>query len=771
MAEIASENAFDWRAFFFRLLRNAHWIALSTGLAVLLAWLYLRYAVPLYQVSATILIQSDKNQRTVNEAFIAEKLGLETNFEIEDEIQLLKSRTLMRRVVDSLALHVQYFSEGRVKVSEVYPTPEQPLAIRLRYAQPEKSAHGKTLRIAPVPGQPEKFAYAVEESDTLHGRFGEPFRIGEVVYCLEVNDSSFHRSGLPHLISIHPPEGVAQAYAANVSVQQVGKSNVLSISMIGPVPEKSIAVLNTLMEMYAQSVIEDKNKVGLQTLRFIDERLRYVAEELYGVEKTVEAFKTARKLPIDLSLQAQSFLSEITEQDRLIAELDLKEQLLDSVAQFFRTDSALFRLMPIASELIGAELAQQVQQYNEAVLRWEQLSAGATTENPAVRALRRQLLELCQNILLSVDQLKRETAQRRRQLQQRLLPLEQRMALMPRHERELLQIMRQQQIKENLFLFLLQRREETALSVAAQVSNSRIIDRAANVGLISPKRLQTFLFAVLAGLLLPMIFLYVRALWRNTVDGEADLKQLTDLPFLGSIAADKKTKKTPIIVRPNSRSAVAEMFRLLRTNLQFVLGEANAPVVLVTSGVSGEGKTFLSANLGAAMALSGKRTAVVGLDLRKPKLTQYFGEKRETKGLTHFLIGQAALEELVQPTTFSEHLFYIPTGILPPNPAELIMGSKLAEFFQALRRQFDYIVVDTAPLGLVADALLLMPYVNVAICVVRAGKTDKRLVHYIGQLAKEGKIKNPALVLNGVKKGRGYGYSYGYGYGYGYYQE
>jgi capsular exopolysaccharide synthesis family protein len=758
------EPAFDWREFFFRLLRQWYWIALSLLLALALAWVYLRYAVPLYQVSSTILIQSDKNQRTVTESYIAEKLGLETNFEIEDEIQVFKSRSLMRRVVDSLRLHVQYFSEGRVKTSEIYPTLEQPLAVSLRYAAPERQAYGVSLRIEPVAGQPEAFACSLVEGDTVHARFGEPFTLGAVTYCLDLNDTLFHRSALPHIIRLSNPESVAQGYAANVSVQQVGQSNVLALSLASPVPEKAIATLNALMDAYAQSVIEDKNKVGLQTLRFIDERLRFVAEELYGVEKAVESFKSARNLPVDLPVQAQRFLSEIAEQDRALAELDLRERLLDSIALFFRTDSALWQPLPVASEIISGELAAQVRQYNESVLRRRLLLENATLENPAARNAFRQLGDLRQNILLSVSNLKRETAERRQQLQQRLQPFERQMALMPRNQRELLQIMRQQQIKENLFLFLLQRREETALSVAAQVSNSRVIDRAANVGLIAPKRFQTFLFAAFAGLLLPVVFFYLRTLWRNTVDTEADLEQITSLPFLGSIAADRKSRKTPIVVQPNSRSAIAEMFRLLRTNLQFVLGDEPAPVVLITSGVSGEGKTFLSANLSVAMALSGKKTVVVGLDLRKPKLTQYFGESKDAKGLTHFLIGQATPKELILPTPASENLFYVPAGPLPPNPAELILNGKLGPFFQHLRAHFDCILVDTAPLGLVTDALLLMPYVSATICVARAGKTNKNLIRLIDQLHRDGKLKRPALVLNGVKKGKGYGYGYGYGY-------
>ncbi|MBK9337676.1 MAG: polysaccharide biosynthesis tyrosine autokinase [Lewinellaceae bacterium] len=762
------EHPFDWRAFLFRLLRNWYWFALAFAVSIALAWVYLRYAVPIYQVSGTVLIQNEKNQRALTEAFITEKLGLGANFEIEDEIQLLKSRSLMRRVVDSLRIHLQYFSEGRVKTSEVYPYLDQVLAMELRYAEPEKLAYGVTLRIEPLPNEPGGFVLVKAPGDTLHGRFGQSFSVGRVEYLLALNDSLFHKTGQPHIIRISNPEAVAQGYAGKLAVQQIGRSNVLAISLVDPIPDKAINILNTLADLYGQSIVEDKNKVGKQTLRFIDERLRFVTEELYGVEREVEQFKRGRNLPVALSVQAQAFLTEITDKDQALAELDMRQNLLQSIERFFAADSNYLKPLPVASEIISGELATVVKNYNELAVRRRNLLQSATPDNPAARAGIRQLDELRQSILLSVHTLSRETADRRRQLRELLVPLETQMGLMPRNERELIQIMRQQQIKENLFLFLLQKREETALSVAAQVGNSRVIDRAANAGLIAPKRFQTFLFAGLAGLILPALFFYLLALFRNTLDSEADLKQLTTIPFLGSIAL--RGKKDPVVVRAGSRSAISEMFRLLRTNLQFVLGDEKSPVVLVTSGISGEGKTFISANLGMTMALSGKRTVVIGLDLRKPKLGQYLGEANPAHGITHYLIGQADADAIIVQSTHSEHLYYIPTGPLPPNPAELILNGKLETLFHELRLRFDFIVVDTAPVGLVADAMLLTPFVSATLCVARAGKTDKNLVRFVDQLNREGKLRHPAFVLNGVKKGKGYGYG-GYGYGYGYYQE
>lgn len=764
------DHPFDWRAFLYRLLRNWYWFALCFALCLALAWVYLRYAVPIYQVSGTVLIQNETNQRTMTEAIITEKLGIETSFEIEDEIQLLKSRSLMRRVVDSLRVHVQYFSEGRVKTSEVYPYPGKVLAIELQQAEPANSAWGTELRIEPLPREPESFVLVQADGDTLRRRFGEPFVFGKIICRIARNDSTFYKSGLPHIIRINDPEIVAQQYAAKLTVQQIGRSNVLAINLVDPIPDKAANILNTLVDAYAQTVVEDKNKVGMQTLRFIDERLRFVAEELYGVEVEVEQFKRGRKLPVALPVQAQAFLDEISDKDRALAELDLRQSLLLSIERFFSTDSNYLKPLPVASEIISGELATVVKEYNELTLRRLNLLDGATPDNPIARNYAHQLNELRQSILLSVATLRRETSERRSQVQKLLLPLETQMGLMPRNERELIQIMRQQQIKENLFLFLLQKREETALSVAAQVGNSRVIDRAANAGLIAPKRFQTYLFAALAGLILPALFFYLLALFRNTVDTETDLKQLSTIPFLGSIAL--RSKKDRIVIQSNSRSAVAEMFRLLRTNLQFVLGDEKSPIILVTSGVSGEGKTFISANLGMTMALSGKRTVVIGLDLRKPKLGQYLGEGVPPFGITHYLIGQADADAIIVPSPQSEHLHYIATGPLPPNPGELILNGKLEVLFRELRERFDCIVVDTAPVGLVADALLLMPFVHATICVARAGKTDKSLVRFVDQLHSEGKLRHPGLVLNGVKKGKGYGYGgYGYGYGYGYYQE
>ncbi|MBL7775310.1 MAG: hypothetical protein JNK89_04870, partial [Saprospiraceae bacterium] len=517
-ASAMPELPFDWRGFLFRLLRNWYWFVAALALCLGLAWVYLRYAVPTYNVSSTILIQNEQNQRALTEAFITEQLGFESNFEIEDEIQLLKSRSLMRRVVDTLHLLIQYQTEGRVKTSEVYPSAELPLAISLELENlPEPRAFGMEFRIEPLDERhSDQFVLILNANDSLHARFGELVQLPKLSFRVFLNDSSFFQKNIPHIIRILDPEEVARGYANRLMVQQIGHSNVLAINLVDPIPEKAIDIQNALAELYRQSIVDDKNKVGKQTLRFIDERLHFITEELYGVEKEVELYKKGRQLPVELSMRAQKFLEDISSKDQALAELDMRLSLLANIERFFATDSNYLQPLPVASEIITGDLAAQVQQYNEMTLRLQNLLEGATPDNPSARARIRELEDLRRSILLSVSMLRRESLSRQKQLQELLRPLETQMSLMPQYERELIQIMRQQQIKENLFLFLLQKREETALSVAAQVGNSRVIDRAANTGLVAPKHTQTYLFAFLLGLILPALSLYLIALFKHT---------------------------------------------------------------------------------------------------------------------------------------------------------------------------------------------------------------------------------------------------------------
>lgn len=748
-------------------MRNWYWPVLGLAIGFAVARVKLRYATTIYQVSGSVLL-NDQTQRSLTEEAITAQLGFDQTSSVENELQVLKSSSLMRRVVDSLGLHVSYYIQGRVKTTEQYP----PIGAKLLTAEPENLAYGAQLRIQLLDDQ--SFILVRSEEDTLLCQYGTPFRLGEVNYTLEYIGNQ--PPGTVLLIRVSSPEGVAARYAGALNAQVVGRSNVVSLSLMDPAPEKAVEVIRTLIREYNANLIENKNESGRKTLQFIDERLQYITTELYDVEREVEGYKRGNKLPVGVEERASSYLEKVSAVDEQLMDLELRLAMVNDIENQLNGANSRKGQLPLSSEILSSNaLAGLIQDYNKTIAKREELAGTARPDNPVFKNLDNQLAELREAILLSIQTIRRELTARRNTLRERLAPIERQISAIPTNERELLQIMRQQQIKEQLFLFLLQKREETALTVAAQVSNSRILDPPANKGAVSPNRRRIMLMWLLLGFGLPTGVIYFRELLNNRIYSEKEIRRMTSTPFLGQIALARGNN--PIVVRKNSRSAVAEMFRLLRTNLQFMSAGKPAQVILVTSSVSGEGKSFVSINLGLSLALSGKKTILLGMDMRKPKLSRYLTERLAPRGIANFLVGSSPLDDLIQPVTGYENIDYLDCGPIPPNPSELIGSPQTEEMFNQLRARYDYIVVDTAPLGLVTDALLLHKLADQTILVTRFGKTQSNFLLIAEDIYRQQRLPRLGIVLNGVKTTVGYGYGgyfgygYGYGKGYGYYEE
>lgn len=760
----------DIKTLLFRFLRNWYWFVIGIGLGIGAAWLELRYAIPIYNVGGSILIKDESYEGGISENVIIEDLGFKSSSRMTNELQILKSRSLMRKVVDSLKINVTYFTEGRIKTTELYPhTP-----VKLSLAHPKEIAYGKSLRINPIDSN--RFSLVLSEVDTITCYYGIPFSRGQVNYKIDrVYDPP---DGSTLLIRIDPPDGTAQYYANQLNLTNIPKSNILLVGMADPVPLKAIHIINKLVKEYDQNIIVDKNQVGRQTLNFINERLQFVTNELYQVEKEVESFKRTKEVPLDVSLNAQRFISEMARREENLMEIELKEMLLANIENTFKRDSNRTQPLPLVSEVISGTLSGLIASYNRLILERENLMTSATPDNPAAKQFIRQMEDLETSITLSIQTIKEELAIRKNQLVQVKDPLESKIDSIPTNERELLSIMRQQKIKENLFLYLLQKKEDTALSLAAQIGNTQVIDPPVLKGMVSPNRRKIIMMYVILGLGIPGAILFLIELLNNKIYNKRDIEKQTDTPFLGAIASAPKNKH--IVVNQGSRSAIAEMFRLLRTNINFVTKTGGkSGIYLITSCVSGEGKTFITINLGLTMAHSNQRTILIGLDLRKPKLAKYINPEVPLKGVTNYLIGESPLNEIISQTGFNENLYYIPSGPIPPNPSELLMTERLESMIEELKKQFDCILIDTAPVGLVTDALLLDKHVNTTIFVTRFGKSVKGSLKIIDDIYRNKKLPKPGIVLNGVKVSKGYGYGnsygyghgYGYGYGYGYYQE
>ncbi|MCB0572318.1 MAG: polysaccharide biosynthesis tyrosine autokinase, partial [Phaeodactylibacter sp.] len=699
---LLEDKPFDLRAFFNKYILRYWWLyALGLLLGGAGAWLYLRYAIPQYQVKCTLLIKDPATSGEVaSEQLLLQELGMSgANKNIQNEIPILKSRTLMEETVRRLGLDVTTTAIGRVRNSVQYH--RSPVGVE-RLDSLSKAYRGKVL-IQPLDNQ--RFHLANGDSSTVYA-FGAP------VNLKNKGSFIFHRNPdvkflTPLQFSFRELADVAQGFAGKLNIKVVGEwSSVLELSMRDEVAERASDILNTLVDVYNEAAIEDKNRVGRNTLDFINERLVLLTDELETVEKGVEDYKRRNNIATASDESASRLLEEISGVGQQLSELEVQQSISRYLSEFLSANRGQYALIPANLTLDAGGLNEQINAYNEKVLERDRLLRTAGKENPLLRTLEQEILAIESNLLAAVADLQRSQAASASLMRERLGGFRGQASTIPRKERELLEIVRQARIKENLYLYLLEKREETALSLAVAVPNSRLIDNARPTSKpVEPQENLIRLAGLLLGLMLPAGFVAIKELLRDTVHSEEDIRSQTSIPLFGSIGFSKAGKQ--LVVTQGSRSAIAEMFRLLRTNLQFARSGKGCQTVLITSGISGEGKSFITLNLGMSLALSNYRTLIVGLDLRKPKLHRYLDMQGVSPGISQYLIGETNAADIVHATPLHPNLSFIPSGPIPPNPAELIQTERMQELMDILQQEFDYIILDSPPLGLVSDALLL----------------------------------------------------------------
>ena len=752
----------DIKSLLYRFLYNWYWFVLGGLLAIFGAWTYLRYTPTIYNIEGTLLIREDEKSGLSQEVLI-EELGYKEATNLNNELQILKSRSLMRKVIDELGMNIAYFVEGRLLTTESY----QDKPVIVNYVDPIDKAYGRTLNIVQIDSS--QFYLIKAPEDTVVHTYNVPFQIEETIYSLKYQ----HQTPYPIQIQFRHPEGIAQYYANKLAVRVINRSDVLQLGLQDLVPEKAIEIIHKLVEVYNQDIVSDKKRVANNTLAFIDERLKYLTQELFEVEKRVENIKRGSDLAVDFSGGATRLLDKISSADEMVAELTLKEELLIDLRNRLLTSELKDEFISISADLGGPTINGFITKFNEIVSERKNMLISVSPTNPTIRILDEQLAEIKLKVVEGINIAQEEIINRKEFVKGQIDPIVAQLNQIPKNERRLLEVMRQQQIKESLFLFLLQKKEETALSLAAQIADSKMIDAPTNKGPVAPNRNRIFMLSLLLGLGIPAGLLYLKEINDIAIYNEKDIKAVTKTPFLGMIG-QSKTKES-IVVRPGSRTPIAEMFRSLRTNLDFMMpsnGGSKCKVVLITSSMSGEGKTFVSINLGASLALSGAKVLLLGMDLRKPKLAKYISNDRKNKGISNYLVGATDdLNELILAVPDVTNLSYIPSGPIPPNPAELLGNDRTNLFFTQLKEKFDYILIDTAPL-IVTDALLIGKYARTSLLISRFKKTTKAQIQFFDEIYQSKKLPFPSIVLNGAKRSKRYGYyGYNYGYGNGYYQE
>ena len=748
----------------------SHWkyFAISIAICLLLAFVYLKMAAPQYTVFGSIQLQGDdkRNQMSSQLSMLSE-MGMSLGSkQADDEVMVISSKRLVGELVDSLNLQTAYYEKKGLKYIELYK--KMPVTVTLSPALQQNLQGAIELKLRKNGAQ-----YAIDaQYTTANGK--ENFSSNESSLnrsiqmpwgMLLFEETGTLKDNVWYKISIIPRVSAIEAYSKGINVALAKKeSNIIKLSLTTANTEKGKDIINTLIYLYNTDVLNDKNKTAYNTAMFIDDRLGKITKELSSVEQGVEEYKKKNNL-IDVSSQAQIALGSANDYQRQAAGVELQLNLIDWVEGELKNPENQNKTLPSNIGIENASLNGAIAGYNQLLLEKMKLQRSANENNPVLSQLDEQIKIAGQNILSSTENVRKGLVLTKNDLIQKNSQFLSKVNDIPTIERQYTEIARQQGIKQNLYLFLLQKREENALSLAARVSASKLVDPAYVSPIpVSPRRMITLLIALIAGIALAIAYLFIHSIINNKINDKKEIEKLTALPVLGEIGLSDR-KDTRIVVEEGSSTPLSEMFRMLRTNLNFLLPTRQDKVVLVTSSIAGEGKTFVSINLALSLALLKKRVIAVGLDIRKPRLADYLHVRTSRGGVTNFLTDESlSVQQVIVPSKIHPMLDVLPSGPVPPNPAELLLNARIEEMFAQLNEIYDYIIVDTAPIGLVADTFSLNRVANAVVFVVYQGVTPREYIQQVNAIAAKKKLTNISFVLNGVDLKKG-GYKKGYGYG------
>ena len=748
----------------FRYLVHWPWFVVSVVACIILAWVYLHIATPVYNISATVLIKDEEKGGGKSMSSELERMGLDgfmsSSKNIDNEIEVLRSKSLAREVVNQLSLFVTYKDEDAFPEKELYRT--SPVLASLTPQEAEKLPETMEVGMTLLTNGMMDVLITVGDKE-YQKRFDKlpaifPTDEGTVAFfenkdTLAVNFQK-GEEGERHIKAfINRPMSVAKKYSEALSIAPTSKTtSVAVLSLKNSNTQRGKDFINKLLEMYNINANNDKNEVAQKTAEFIDERIGIISKELTG-NAEYEKKRVENQTQINLVMDLQRYMK-----------------------------GNEYEVLPSNIGLQDAASAGAIDRYNQMLVERKRLLRTSTENNPTIVNLDTSIRAMRSNVQATLDATLKGLQITKDDLAREANRYSRRINDAPTQERQFVSIARQQEIKAGLYLMLLQKREENAITLAATANNAKIIDEAlADENPVSPKKMMIYFAALVLGMGLPVGIICLIGLTKFKIEGRADVEKLTLLPVVGDIPlADEKTGS--VAVFENKNNLMSETFRNIRTNLQFML-ENGKNVILVTSTISGEGKSFISANLAISLSLLGKKVVIVGLDIRKPGLNKVFNISKKEHGITQFLTNPTMnLMDLVQPSDINKNLFILPGGTVPPNPTELLARDGLDKAIETLRANFDYVILDTAPVGMVTDTLLIGHVVDLSVYVCRADYTRKAELTLVNELAENNKLPNLCIAINGLdlnrrkygyyygygKYGKYYGYGKRYGYGYGY---
>ena len=773
---------FDFAALYRTIILNWYWFVLSLIIFGGIGAIYLRYTTPLYQSTAKLLIKDDDNgssrrgsslQNITNLGTISNSAG------IDNEMEILSSHSIAEDAIRDLKLYVNYTTEGKVK--DVITYRDQPLVVDIDAAHLDRLNRPINLNITKngssfvvngtysVPTDEENS----EGPFSINKKFTSlpatiPTRAG--IITINSNNGRTLHEGQVLKVSILSPKMASDKYVGELKIGQSGKgTSILQLQLTDEVPQRSLDYLKQLAIVYNRQANEDKNAVAHQTEKFINSRLEKINAELGKTEGELQNYKQKNGM-VELKMNASNSVSNQNTSEQKLAEMETQIELFNTIAREVESSSRnLTQVIPSNVGLDDESSTSLINKYNELVLERNRLLRSASESSPVVEPLTDQIRDLNVNIRRAIAAARKNLQIQRDAILAQVTKYTDQVEETPQQERMLTQIGRQQEVKSGLYLMLLQKREENSISLAATADKGRLIDDPQLNGKVSPNSTYIMLIAFVIGLAIPVFIILIIQFFRYKIEGHDDVARLTKLPIIAdiAIASNSAKGKADIVVHENQNNQMEEIFRSLRTNLQFMLHEGEK-VVLFTSSTSGEGKTFTAANLSVSFGLLGKKVILVGLDIRRPRLAEQFGINDHKHGITNLLVkdnpNREDVEAQILPSGVNKNLDLLMAGPVPPNPAELIARNSLDTIIEILKEKYDYIMIDTAPVGLVTDTLQIARVTNVSVYMCRADYTPKASFAMINSLAKEEKLPNMAMVLNGVDMSkRKYSYYYGYG--------
>ncbi len=792
VAQNMEESSFDIRAIFTMVVLNWQWFLLSILICLFSALIYLRYTSPVYSVSAKMLIKDEDQRRRSTNQILANMrdFGVISNSEgIENEIEVLQSRILAEEVVKNLKIYTDYYSDGRIKKQLMYKT--QPINVDIDPLSLSKMDDTlKTIKLT-ITREGNKYLVngkileqkGVREFTTSFTNMPAARKLASAgTLTFTSNPGRELKDGDKMHVNIMPVSVVASRYVGSMSVAPTSKlTSIALITLQDFNANRAYDFLNELANCYNGQANADKDEIALKTEKFINDRMEKINHELGLTESQIESYKRSHNVT-NMSIDAGNAVQRSGEFSDQLSQVNAQIQMIDYMREYVDNPANQYQIMPSGVGLSDASSAALINDYNKAVQDRNRLLRSASENAPQVMTLTSTLDELQRSIRTSLTQAHRSADIRRQSISNQYSMYQGRVSSTPAQERVLTEIGRQQEVKSGLYLMLLQKREENSISLAATADKGKLIDKPRYGGKVSPKSAIILLISLILGAGLPALIIYLLQFLKYKVEGPDDLARLTKLPVVAEVAVASESAKTAagIVVHENQNDQIDEIFRSMRTNIQFMMTDKQK-VILFTSSTSGEGKTFNAANLAVSFALLGKKVLLMGLDIRKPALGRLFNIANHEAGITNILnkeeISINDVNAQILPSGINPNLDLLMAGPIPPNPTELLARENLGTIFNYLKQEYDYIVLDTAPVGLVTDTFQIGKYADVCVMIVRSDYTPKANIGMINTIHTENKLPNMCIVLNGVDMSKKkYRYYYGYGrygkygrYGYGRY--